>query len=144
MKKLLILLPLIVLSGCKTGPMGHAIFTAAITTGEQVALVTHPEIAPDLRAGAAVVCAVANGTNATPEAIVAALEAAHITNVLSRVVLNSSLSIFNTVVASVGTNNTAQVKLYAQDLCNGLTAGLPPGMTALRHNRPAVIPPHLK
>jgi hypothetical protein len=127
--------------GCTkpSGPMTHAALTAAIATGEQFALLSHPEVAPDLRAGADVVCAVANGTNASPEAIVAALTAANITNSESRLILNFSLALFDTATASI--TNTAAFKPWAVDLCNGMTAGLP--TNSGHRNRAVLLPPHL-
>jgi len=129
--------------GCAGNPaMSHAAFTAAVTLGEQIGLETHPEATPHVRAAVPVVCAVANGTNVTPSEIVKALEAANVTNVTARLIINGSLSLLNVVVSGLSTNDT-EIRLYGKDLCNGMQAGLPPGNPALlKAAKP--LPPHLR
>jgi len=125
----LLMLGVLFLTGCQSPggqAMSHAAFTAAVTLGEQFALEQHPEAVPYVRAAVPVVCSVANGTNVSPQAIVSALEAANVTNATTKLIVNSSLALFNVVISGISTNQT-EVKLYAQDLCNGMTAGLPPG-----------------
>ncbi len=121
------LLTVTLLTGCQnpnTRPMTHAAFTAAVTLGEQFALEQHPEATPYVRAAVPVVCGVANGTNVSPQAIVSALEAANVTNATTKMIINSSLALFNVVISGLSTNQT-EIRLYAVDLCNGMTAGLP-------------------
>lgn len=134
--------------GCSSpkGQMSHAVFTAAVTIGEQIAVDTHPESIPYLRVAVPVVCSVANRTNVSPQAIVAALDSANITNRTTRLIINSSLTLFNVVVSGVATNQS-EVQLYAQDLCNGMTAGLPPDggrERAFARRSPKPLPPHLR
>jgi len=125
---------MLALAGCGTsnpnvGPMTHAAFTTAVTLGEQFALEQHPEATPYLRAATPVVCSVANGTNFSPSAVVSALEAAGVTNSTTKMILNGSLALLDVVIAGLNANNSsnyATIKLYGQDLCNGLQAGLPP------------------
>lgn len=138
---------LLLMTGCSTaqGPISHAAFTAAVTIGEQIALETHPEATPYLRIAVPVVCSVANGTNVSPAAIVAALEAANVTNRTTRLIINSSLTLFNVVIT--GATNQSEVRVYAQDLCNGMISGLPPTgrERALVGHRPSKpLPPHLQ
>ncbi len=146
------LLPMLLLfAGCKTNSQfSHAAFTAAVTLGEEIAVETHPEAVPFLRLAVPVVCSVANGTNVTAPEIVAQLEAAGITDPVTRIILNGSLALFNVAITSLSTNQS-ELKLFAIDLCNGLSAGLPPapvhGMAALRRPPPSVkapLPPHLR
>ncbi len=128
-----ILIPIIALSvvlcGCKTpsGPVSHAAFTAAVTLGEQFALESHPEATPFVRVGAQAVCAAAAGTNVSPAAIVQALNVAGVTNATAKLIINSSLALFNVVIVAAGTNQT-EMRAYAQDLCTGMQAGLPPAL----------------
>lgn len=129
------------LCGCKTNPqMNHAVFTAAVTLGEQIGVQTHPEAVPFLRLAAPVVCGVANGTNVSAGEIVSQLEKAGITDVKARTIINGSLALFNVIVSGLSTNSS-ELRLYAQDLCNGLVAGLPPEQA---HAKSASLPPHLK
>jgi len=142
-----ILVSALLLCGCKTnGPMTHAAFRAAVTLGEQVALEQHPEATPYLRAATPVVCAVANSTNASAGEIVAALEAAGVTNQTAKLIINGSLALLNVVVSGLGTNQT-EARLYSQDLCAGMQAGLPPAAdgreSMVRRNVPALNFPHL-
>lgn len=147
MKKLF-LIPILalVLVGCQSPnarPMSHALFTAAVTLGEQFALEQHPEAVPYVRAAVPVICGVAHGTNVSPQAIVSALEAANVTNATTRMIINSSLALFNVVISGISTNQS-EVRLYAQDLCNGLTAGLPLGSAGAERRRLMRLPPHLR
>lgn len=150
MTKKLTLLTIAILSlgvaGCKTkpniGPMTHAAFTAAVTLGEQYALEKHPESVPYVRAGSLVVCSVANGTNVSAQAIVDALKAAGVTNATAKLIINGALAIFNVVTANLSTNQT-ELRAYAQDLCNGMVAGLPPERGPARNRRVKALHPHL-
>jgi len=132
------------LAGC-TNPggqaMSHAAFTAAVTLGEQFALEQHPEAVPYVRAAVPVVCSVANGTNVSPQAIVSALEAANVTNATTKLIINSSLALFNVVISGVSTNQT-EIRLYAQNLCYGMTAGLPSTLSEKKSVR--LTAPHLR
>lgn len=128
-------------TGPNQGPMTHAAFTAAVTLGEQIGLETHPEATPYVRAAVPVVCAVANGTNVTPAEIVKALEAANVTNVTAKLIINGGLAIFNVVVTGLGTNQT-EIRAYGQDLCDGMRAGLPPESAMAR--KASLLPPHLR
>ena len=127
--------------------MSHAAFTAAVTLGEQFALEQHPEAVPYVRAAVPVVCSVANGTNVSAQAIVSALEAANVTNATTKLIINSSLALFNVVISGISTNHS-EVRLYAIDLCNAMTAGLPASMGSPGRDRARGIysnlPPHLK
>ncbi len=111
--------------------MSHAAFQSAVMLGEQFAIETHPEAVPYLRLATPIVCAAANGTNVSPAQIVAALQAAGITDPATKLILNGSLALFNIVVA--GITDQSEARLYAQDLCQGLTLGLPPSGPALAH-----------
>jgi len=142
---------LLLLNGCATtspnAPMSHAVFTAAVTLGEQIGLETHPEATPYVRAAAGVVCSVANGTNVTPAEIVKALEAANVTNSTARIIINGSLAILNVVVAGLGTNDN-EIRLYGKDLCQGMQLGLPPddhsSLIEKHAKKGKVLPPHLR
>lgn len=143
--KLAALLAVLVLTGCNTTnqtAMTHAAFTAAVTLGEQFALEQHPEAVPYVRAAVPVVCGVANGTNVSPQAIVSALEAAGVTDPTTKLIINGSLALFNVVISGIATNQT-EVRLYAVDLCNGMTSGLPPEKGAPARKR-VLLAPHLK
>jgi len=123
--------------------MTHAAFTAAVTLGEQLALEQKPEAIPYVRAAARVVCAAADGTNVSPASIVDALQAAGVTNQTAKIVINGSLAIFNVVVSGLGTNES-EIRLYGQDLCSGLTAGLPDAGSVLTVRKTQLLPPHLR
>lgn len=146
-----LLLPMLPL-GCKSNPQfSHAAFTAAVTLGEQIAIETHPEAVPVLRVATPVVCSVANGTNVSAASIVAQLEAAGINDPTAKIIINGSLALFNIAISGLSTNSS-ELRLFAQDLCAGMTAGLPPVPTmAIRRSalasRPpptSTLPPHLK
>ena len=139
----LLCISIMLLAGCASNPaITHAAFTQAVTLGEQIGLETHPEATPYVRAAVPVVCSVANGTNVSPAEIVSALEKAGVTNVTAKIIINGSLALFNVAVSGLITNQT-EVRLYAQDLCNGMQAGLPLGNP--KHGLTAkVLPPHLK
>ena len=146
MKRIFLLIPLLALVGCKTpsGPVGHAAFTAAVTLGEQFALESHPESEPYVRVGATAVCAAAHGTNVSPAAIVQALNLAGVTNAQAKLIINSSLALFNVVITYAGTNQT-EARAYAQDLCNGMNAGLPSNTSSVarRAKIARLTAPHL-
>ncbi len=154
MKKqiVLLMLPLVLSWGCKSNPQfSHAAFQAAVTLGEEIAIESHPEAVPFLRVATPVVCSVANGTNVSAAAIVAQLEAAGINDPTARIIINGALALFNVAVSGLSTNSS-ELKLFAQDLCNGMTLGLPPAPTmairrsalASRPPPPSTLPPHLK
>jgi len=141
-KSLFCLIPLLALCACKTqSPMSHVLFQQSVTLAEQYALYTHPDAIPEVRSAAGVVCSVANGTNANPAAIVAALSAAHITNANTILIVNGGLAILNTVVAAVGPN-TNEIALYSKDLCIGMQNGLPAngGRERRALNSPHLLP----
>ncbi len=134
-------------AGCKTNPqLSHAAFTAAVTLGEQIAIETHPEAVPALRIATPVVCSVANGTNISAESIVAQLEGAGINDPTARIIINASLALFNVAISGLSTNSS-ELRLFAQDLCAGMTAGLPPIAVGARRSMalspPPKLPPHL-
>jgi len=147
---LLSVVGLLAFSGCTSTnpnvrPMTHAAFTAAVTLGEQFALEAKPEAVPYARAATAVVCSVANGTNVSPAAIVAALNAANVTNATAKMIINSSLAIYNVVIMAYPVStNQSEIREYAKDLCNGLTAGLPPTNAGLEaKHKAALSSPHM-
>ncbi len=135
------------LCGCKTtsSPVSHAAFTAAVTLGTQYGIETHPEALPYIRAATPVVCAVANGTNFSPAAVVAALDRSGLTNASAKLIINGSLAILNVVVIAVGPTNQTEIAAYGKDLCNGLTAAIPSnGSVAARRSKLArLTTPHL-
>lgn len=142
---LILIVPLLLVSGCgspNASVMSHTAFRAAVTLGEQIALDVHPEATPYVRAATPVVCGVANSSNISPAAIVAALDAAGVTNKTTRDLVNGSLAILNVIVASIGTNQT-ELRLYGQDLCAGMTDGLPP-VNAVARAMSQPLPVHLK
>jgi len=135
------------LCGCKTSsPISHALFQQSVALAEGYALEQHPELVPDLRAATTVVCATANGTNASPDSIVAALNSANLTNATSRLIVNGGLALLNTVITAISPTNTSQVAAYSRDLCVGMLNGLPssPAMAGLRRDRMSrLTSPHL-
>lgn len=144
MKKLLLCVVMALLcAGCKTNPqLSHAAFQAAVTLGEEIAIQTHPEAVPALRIATPVVCSVANGTNVSAAAIVAQLEAAGINDPTARIIINASLALFNVAISGLSTNSS-ELRLFAQDLCVGMTAGLPPIAVGARRSM-AIAPPPKK
>lgn len=140
----------LIASGCAVtnpnAPMTHAAFSAAVTLGERFILEAHPEAVPHVRIATAVICSAATGSNVQPAQIVAALTEAGITNAHAKDVINVGIALYNVVFASYGAdwvNNQPTLKLYMQDLCNGLTAGLPPESQALARKQ-LPLPPHLR
>lgn len=148
----------LLLTGCTTpgtgsNPMTIAAFTTAVSLGEGFALEMHPEITPYIKAAADVVCATANGTNVSPDNIVAALNAANITNDTARLVVNGSIAIYDTVFTLIGTNGIASQPVlqgYAKALCEGMRNGIPPTASAMRrvtvgkHAPSEIKAPHLR
>ena len=139
-RTILCLLPLLALCACKTqSPISHALFQQSVALAETYALEQHPEVVPEVRAAAGVVCAVSHGTNANPAAIVAALNAAGITNANTKLIVNGGIALLNTVVVAIGPN-TNQIALYSQDLCIGMQQGLPVNGSRMRRG---LVSPHL-
>lgn len=139
----LIALALMMFTGCRSvAPIAHAAFSSSVALSEQYALEKHPELTPELREVSKRVCAIAETTNATPAGVVTVVDSASITNPLTRLWINGTLAFLNVAVAGAGTNS-AEVKLYVLDLCQGMRGGLPPEGTALRATAP-ISTPHLK
>jgi len=139
----LVLIIALACAGCatnsNTGAITHASVRAAVSLSERFALSRHPEAKPYVQAGAEVICAVANSTNANPAAIVAALDAAGVTNSTTRDIVNGGLAIVNVAIAAIGTNQN-EIRLYSQDVCQGMQDG----MSMRGKFRAENLPPHLK
>lgn len=103
--------------------------TAAVAAGSGFGVEQYPDAIPDLEIARGVICAAANGTNVAPDQVVASLVAAGVNNPHSKLIVNGSLAIYNTVFAFYGNDyvkNTPTLQLYLGAVCDGLVMGVPP------------------
>lgn len=138
-------------SGCSNSngpsPLARAAVVSAVSGGVLIGVNKYPEAEPGIRAAEAVICAQANSTNVQPDQIVAALEAANITNAYSRIIVNGVIAIYDGVFESYGKNwltNQVALQGYLGAVCDGMTAALPPPPRPGARAVAKRIPPHLK
>ncbi len=134
---------LLFLSGCGTiqSPITIQAFQSTVTISEQFAIESHPEVVPEIRAATGIVCAEAAKTNTSPAGLVAAVNAANL-SATGKLIVNSSLAVYNVVYAAVGTNQ-AVIHEYENALCAGMQGGLPPENATVQR-KAILLPPHLR
>jgi hypothetical protein len=119
MKRLLFLTAILSLTGCKTSKvLGPALLQSAVASVSTAALFKHPEAVADVRAAADVICASVNNTNVSPDQIVADLNANGPLKRTTWLIVNSAITTFSLVYASLA--NTNQAGPYGLALCAGL------------------------
>ena len=117
----------ITLTGCKTNNqsnVGPGLLRLGVSTAAGYSLMKNPEAAPGVRAGAAIVCSVANGTNLSPAAIVAALNNGPMDDE-SVFILNAGIGAYTLIFNGLSdTNNVATIRPYTLAVCDGLNDAL--------------------
>src|SRR2546423_1751861 len=123
----------LVVTGCKTTPQTtQAIVQSTVATGVMFGVQKAPDAIPYLRAAAPVICSAANGTNLSPNQVVAALEssqAAALKTPTATLIINGALSLYMVLWDQYGSEyvkNTPLLQSYLVGTCNGITEGLPP------------------
>jgi hypothetical protein len=125
---------LLAFAGCATKPSNLVLLNTGVATASTAALMKYPQARPEVGVVAAVVCASAKGTNATPAAIRDALQGVVITD-QAWAIMTTTINLFSYATANLSKPEDYQP--YAQAVCDGLNFGL--AMTA-----PAVVPPTTK
>lgn len=113
-------------SGCKSAnpTVGPALLRLGVSTGAGYALQKYPVAVPGVRAGADIVCALANGTNPDPAQMVAALDAYGQKSPEAVLILNAALAAYEIVYEGLNNTNQTAAQPYAMALCGGLTDAL--------------------
>lgn len=134
----LILLPFLLLgsTGCRNpnANVGPALLRLGVSTSAGYSILKHPEAVPGVRAGASVVCAAAHGTNVSPAAIVAALDAYGEKTPETVFILNAAVSAYEIVYAGLSDTNSASASPYAIAVCDGLNDALLLAPSSVRRN----------
>lgn len=151
MKHLIPVLAVVALlsAGCKS-PVGPLVTQTAVFVGLTAELANNPETLPAVKAGADIVCAIANGTNANPAALVAALDAAGPWTPLERAALDGI--VVTAIEIAVNQNTNSSATPYFKAACNGMGLAIatapagsptvrnaPPPMAMLRASRPKTV-----
>lgn len=126
-----------------------AFVSDTVRDGVSVGLAIYPDATADMTKAATVVCAAASAStnlvNINPGNLVAAMQAAGVTNQNAKIIASGVIVVWNRVWAYFepgGLTNTAVISDYANSLCTGMKAGLPPtGAMATAKKR--ALPPHL-
>lgn len=151
---LFVLLALAVsLVGCKS-PIAPAVLRLGVGAGASYSLLKYPEAVPAVKASAAIICAQANSTNLSPEAVYAAVDAYAEKTPESVLIVNSALSMYTLIWNGYGQTavaNNPQFKLYLEATCGGLTDAVatipvspsPATLTLLRAAPPNKDWPHV-
>ena len=126
MKKSIITLTLACLlpfvgTGCKTRASNLVLLNTGVSAVTTATLLKYPPIRPEIAVAAAVICASAQGTNASPEALRNALGQSQWSD-QSLVILSASLNLFSLATANL--SNQEAYRPYAQAVCDGLNFGL--------------------
>src|SRR6516164_4059342 len=109
MKKLLTIIPLMVLVGCASKPiMSPTQMANLVGEGTAVGLSFYPQAMPEVRIAQVVICAEASLTNVNPATIVYDLSQAGVTNVTTKLIVDGGLLLYSSILSSVGTNGAAQ------------------------------------
>lgn len=143
MKKLISLLSLIALTaGCSSVKITPAVVQSGVTATVRYGVTKYPSAIPAVSISKEVICAAANGTNLSPAAIVAAIEASEWEKAKTPeavFILNGVIMIYSSAWNSYGNdaiNNAPVFKEYLQAVCQGISDGLP---TATAHSTAPAI-----
>lgn len=131
-------------AGCASNP---ALTTSVVRTltgdAVTVGLIKYPQVRPELTAARVVICAAANGTNASPEAVAQALGTLGTNSVATTLILNNILSLLNLAYESTGTNS-AKFQPFVEGACLGLGDGLGLAMARkIKYMAAHHLPPYL-
>ena len=105
-----------------------ATIQTATTLSVEGALIAEPDALPEVKIAGSVICAAAASTNVSPEAVVADLQAAGLTNNAAEytLIVNGVLLIYETAYNSlVNPADQATAQPYLQAVCNGINAAIP-------------------
>lgn len=132
MKKLISLLALVALTaGCKSVKISPAIVQSGVTASVMYGVTKYPSAIPAIRISEQVICSAANGTNLSPAAVVAAIEASEWEKAKTPeavFILNGVIMIYSSAWNSYGNdaiNNAPVFKEYLKAVCSGVHDGLP-------------------
>jgi hypothetical protein len=119
----------VLITGCSTTStvITPATVQTATTLSVEGALIAEPKALPEVKIAGAVICAAAAGTNVSPAAVVADLQAAGLTNnTADTLIVNGVLLIYETAYNSlVNPADQASAQPYLQAVCNGINAAIP-------------------
>ena len=144
-----LLLPILFLAGCTSGPKPNPWTTPAAIAGDvrdivQLGLLVYPKAAEEVAVARDVICNASGYTNFTSASILADLEKAGITNSNAKIIVNGVLFIINRVEPLAGTN----IHAYAEAICLGMRQGTGTNLTgrerAMMRKTERRLPPHLK
>jgi len=113
----------VVVSGCATSNpnVGPALFRLGVAQTAGYQIYRHPEARAGVKAAADIVCAVAAGTNVSPAAIVAALDATGNWNAQSWFIVTGALGTYEILYHGSDQNEAPRtMQPYAAALCGGL------------------------
>lgn len=133
MKRLLLLplLALALLTGCKNvgNTITPALVQASVSSSVRFGIAKYPTARPAVTVGVEVICSQANGTNISPAAIVAAIEASNYASLktpeavfITQAIVQAYTIAWNSFAA--GSVSNSVVRPYLQAVCSGGTEGL--------------------